>query len=91
MPAVLRLEQAGAVALERNNKGFIVAAHVRGEQGANPIRTGPGKGDKYSFQSFVGQVRVWELKHLAGGTGKTLAPVEAREAYLGVVQSVLKG
>lgn len=91
MPAILRLEQAGAVVLERNSKGFVVAGHVRGEQGANPIRTGPGKGDRYSYQGVIGQVRVWELKPLAGGSSKTLAPAAAREAYLGVVQSVFKG
>jgi hypothetical protein len=87
----MRLSQAGMAVLERNKKGYVVAAHLRGENGRNPIQQAPAKGDKYSFQQRVGGGMVWDLKHLAGGKGKNYAPVEAREAYVAVLNSIITG
>lgn len=90
LAAAIRLSQAGKVTLERNRKGYVVAAHITpaGMLQA-PIRTSQPKNEKYSFQQNYGTFRTWDLKHLGGSKGLNYAPEEAREAYIGTIRSVI--
>lgn len=81
------LAVSGLVALERNKKGFVVAAHMRGKGGSNPLSNRPSGGTRYSYATNVGtKGRVWQLSRIGGG--RRMAPDELRGDFLAVTRSI---
>lgn len=83
---ISNLAQSGLVALERNRKGHVVAAHMRGVGGLNPVQSRPGLGTRYSHLENVGTKRAWALSRIGGGRG--YAPSELRDRFFSVVDSI---
>lgn len=84
--AITNLSASGLVALERNKKGRVVAAHMRGAGGMNPIASRPGSGTRYSHLESVGTKRAWALSKIGGGRG--YAPESLRNDFFAVVRSI---
>lgn len=65
LEAIERLETLDLVAVQRNRKGRIVAAHFRGLDGANPIQNNAHMGQSYSFEQHLASGRTaWKHRKL---------------------------
>jgi hypothetical protein len=92
------LAARGLVSLERNAKGYVVAAHEQrlaaeiSIDSARPSDTRASvlRPTRYSFEDASLMGRPWDLRRL-GGTrqGIRYAPVELRGIFLGVVLDCL--